>query len=461
MYLAVAVLPGADCFCRHLRKLLIYSGRNCSNGVAEGSLTAFSILLRVFPDMPVKNRRQIFSWCLFDFANSSYSAVIAAVVFPVYYVSLIVGNETGAGDLWWGRAISFSMAFVAVTSPFLGGIADFSGIRKRLLFFYTLLCVLSVCSFSFLRKGMFLEGFMLVFIANIGLEGGLVFYNSFLPEIAEKEYQGRVSAWGYAIGYGGSILSLLMTMPFVRSGQYSMAWLLVGVFFLVFSLPAFVFLPPDRRTGTGFFPAALKGWGYSWKTLKMIWAEREVRKFLIAYLIYEDGVNTVIVFSSIYAATTLGFSAAELIVLYLVVQVTALAGAFVLARPIDSWGPKKVVIISLVQWTAVAVAAYFITEKRLFWPLACVAGLGLGTVQAASRAFYAQFIPQDHESEYFGVYSLVGKSSAVAGPLLFGSVSSFFGSQRPAILTVSAFFLFGLIVLQSVKGGGPNMAGSA
>jgi UMF1 family MFS transporter len=141
--------------------------------------------------MSIRNPKQIISWCLFDFANSSYSAVIAAVVFPVYYVSAIVGNQTGQGDLWWGRAISASMAFVALTSPFLGGIADYSGKRKRLLLIYTLLSVLAVACFSMLRKGMALEGFFLVLAANIGMEGGLVFYNSFLPEIADREYHGR------------------------------------------------------------------------------------------------------------------------------------------------------------------------------------------------------------------------------------------------------------------------------
>jgi MFS-type transporter involved in bile tolerance (Atg22 family) len=162
--------------------------------------------------MQKKNRGQILSWCLFDFANSSYSAVIAAVVFPVYYVSVIVGDRTGLGDLWWGRAISLSMAFVAITSPFLGGIADYSGRRKQLLLVYTLLSVACVSALSFLKQGMVIEGFLLVMAANIGMEGGLVFYNSFLPEIAEKEFQGRVSAWGYAVGYAGSIASLLCAL---------------------------------------------------------------------------------------------------------------------------------------------------------------------------------------------------------------------------------------------------------
>src|SRR5512135_1549052 len=130
----------------------------------------------------LKNRKEIISWCLFDFANSSYSAVIAAVIFPVYYASQIVGNEQGLGDLWWGRAVSLSMAVVALSSPFIGGIADYGGFRKRLLFFYTALCVSMVACLSLLKRGMVMEGFIVVALANVGMEGGLVFYNSFLPE---------------------------------------------------------------------------------------------------------------------------------------------------------------------------------------------------------------------------------------------------------------------------------------
>jgi UMF1 family MFS transporter len=407
--------------------------------------------------MKIKNSKQILSWCFFDFANSAYSAVISAVIFPVYYVSVIVGNEAGQGDLWWGYAVSASMAFVALTSPFLGGIADYSGKRKRLLFIYTLLCVLSVACFSFLKKGMLLEGFFLVILANIGMEGGLVFYNSFLPEIADKEHQGRVSAWGYAVGYAGSILSLLIALPLITKGHYNGTWFMTAVFFALFSLPAFIFLPHDKKTMAALMPSAVSGGKYSWLTLKDMWKQAELRKFLLSFLIYEDGVNTVIVFSGIFAATTLGFNAKELIGLYLIVQVTALAGAFIMAKPIDLWGPKKVLIPSLLMWFFIAVAAYFITLKSHFFLLASFAGLGLGTIQAASRAFFAQFIPHDKESEYFGVYSLVGKSSAIAGPVMFGYISSAFGSQRPAILAISVFFAAGLVLIQRVKGGGPNI----
>jgi MFS transporter, UMF1 family len=404
------------------------------------------------------NKKHIISWTLFDFANSSYAAVIAAVVFPVYYANVVVGNEAGLGDVWWGRAISLSMAIVALSSPFIGGIADYGGLKKRFLFLYTSLSVFGVASLALLGKGAIVEGFVLILVANIGMEGGLVFYNSFLPRIAPKEYLGRVSAWGFMIGYAGSILSLLIALPLVKAGHFQATWLMVALFFAVFSVPAFLFLPKDERGAVSITHAGMKGFSFTLKTLKELVKRREPGKFLLSYLIYEDGVNTVIVFSSIFAATTLGFQPQELIVLYILVQATALAGALMMAKPIDTWGPKKVVIASLFLWTFVAAIAFFVQVKSHFWLLASFAGLGLGTVQAASRTFYSQFVPQGKEAEYFGVYSLVGKSSAVIGPLVFGQVSMSFGSQRPAILSVAAFFLIGLIILLSVRGGEPNVS---
>lgn len=405
--------------------------------------------------------RQVISWCLYDFANSSYSAVIAATIFPVFYANYVVGNDAGIGDLWWGRAISLSMAVAALTSPFLGGIADYGGIRKRMLLFFTLLCVIPVASFSLLSPGMIITGFILIVLANIGMEGGLVYYNAFLPAIIEPSRQGRVSAWGFGVGYGGSILSLVFALMLVKADLLNLVWPMTAVYFFLFSLPAFLYLPGDRkeRYPDGSSPltnSAVQGLREALSNLKTIWSIKEQRRFLIAYFVYEDGVNTVICFSSIFAATTLGFKPEELIFLYLIVQATALTGVFVMAQSIDYRGPKRVVLISLALWILVTTAAFFVQTKTAFFVVASLAGLGLGTVQAATRAFYTQFIPWGKESQYFGVYNLVGKSSAVMGPLVFGYLSAICGSQRPAILSVSLFFIVGFIILAKVKGGGPN-----
>jgi UMF1 family MFS transporter len=196
-----------------------------------------------------------------------------------------------------------------------------------------------------------------------------------------------------------------------------------------------------------------RGVRFVWDSVGVLARNREALKFLLAYLLYADGVATVIVFSSVFAATTLGFETPELILLYMVVQITALIGAFGLARAVDTKGPKAVVMCSLVLWATVCVLAYFVAEKAHFWAVAVMAGLALGTVQAASRALYARFVPRGHETEYFGLYALVGKSSAVMGPLVFGAISSGMGSQRPAILAVGGFFAGGLVLLGFVREG--------
>lgn len=395
--------------------------------------------------------KKIFSWCLFDFANSSYSAVIAATIFPVYYANHIVGNLRGEGDLWWGRAIAVSMALVAMTSPFLGGMADYGSIRKRMMFLFTFVSVASVASFAFLEKGMVIPGFFMIVLANTGMEGGLVFYNAFLPEIAEKDFQGRVSAWGFGVGYGGSILSLVFAIILLNHASIETVWIMVALFFGVFSVPAFLYLPEDRSRQKNIIDAAKTGFIATFRHLKSMGADKNKRRFLIAYLIYEDGVNTVIVFSSIFAATTLGFKPDELIYMYLIVQATALAGAFIMASRIDLWGPKKVILITLCLWIAVTITAYFIKTKPHFIVLASFAGLGLGTLQAATRALYSGFIPKGEEARYFGVFNLIGKSSAILGPLLFGWLSFLFKSQRPAIISVTLFFIAGLAIISTVK----------
>ncbi len=396
-------------------------------------------------------KKQIVSWCLYDFANASYSSVIAAVIFPVFYARHIVGGALG--DLWWGRAISVSMLLVALSSPFMGGIADRSGMRKGFLAVYTLACVIAVSSFALLKPGSVLDGFLLIVLANTAREGALTFYNSFLPEISEPRFRGRVSGWGFGLGYAGSIAALGMAFPLVKRGMFPAVWLGVAGFLLLFSMPAFFFLPRKDGTGTGgVIRAASEGIADAFKSLNALWVGNSAsRRFLLSYLFYADGVNTIIVFSSIFAQATFGFSTGELIILFLVVQITALVGAFGMAKPTDVWGPKRVILMTLFLWLGVSVSAYFAQARWQFWAIASFAGLGLGSVQAASRALFSRFIPPGKESEYFGAYSMIGKTSAILGPLLFGFVSERTGSQRPAVLAVALFFALGISVLWNLR----------
>jgi UMF1 family MFS transporter len=395
------------------------------------------------------NKKQILSWCFFDFATSSYSAVIASVIFPVYYVTQIA-SDPGTGDLWWGRAISLSMLLVAMLSPYLGGIADYGGIRKRMLAFFVILTAFAVASLEGLEKGDVIEGFVIIVLANFSIEAAIVFYNSFLPIIVPKEYFGRVSSWGFGIGYIGSILSLLVGLYFIGKKQYELIWIYVSVFLVIFSIPIFLNMPADERKSS-FLGSAYKGMKYIVKKFLELWKKKPLRKFFIAYFLYMDGVNTVIVFSGIYASVTLGFKPMEVVLVFIVVQFTAFVGAFVFAKASDIWGAKKVILISLIIWIAVCITAFFVTSKIAFFVVASIAGTGLGTIQAASRAYFSKFIPAGSEAESFGVYSMIGKTSAILGPALFGEISNLAGSQRPAILIVTLLFLAGFFILKGVK----------
>ncbi len=390
--------------------------------------------------------REVFSWCLYDFAVSSYSAVIIAVIFPVYYANYIVVNDEGLGDLWWGRAISLSMALVALISPVVGGIADYSGIRKRMLAFFTYLAAGSVFLFTLLEKGDILTGFFLIVIANISIEAGFVFYNAFLPIIAPAQHYGRVSSWGYGIGYMGSVLSLITALLITKHFHIDWVWVSVSLFLIMFSMPAFLMLPEDQRKES-FFKSAKKGVLLIFSSLKKIVQDKGLRRFLLGYFFYADGVNTVIVFSSIYASNSLGFNTNDLIVLFIMVQITALIGSFGFARLIDTKGPKLIILLSLSFWILVTFLAYLADSKTIFYIIAFMAGLGLGVIQASSRAFFAYFIPNNYENEYFGVYSMVGKSSSVLGPLIFGEISRASGSQRLSILSISLLFTLGIIII--------------
>ena len=407
------------------------------------------------------NRRAIVAWTLYDFANSSYAAVITATIYAAYYALGVVGNARGEGDLWWGRVVSVSMGIVAVTAPFLGGLADRAGLRRPLFIGFTAVAVAASALMATVTPGMVLWGFALGVLGNVGYEGALIYYNAWLPELAPPGTQGRISAWGFAVGYAGSIVALAVAFPLVRLEAYGLTFLSTAALFGAFALPAF-FLLPTPPSGLVSPARALREAGAEVVAgVRSILAHRDLRRFFAAYFVYEDGVNTVIVFSAIFAAQTLGFPMDRLIVLYVVVQVSALLGALAWAWPTDRLGPKRVVTITLVQWAIVVVATYGVQTQTQFYVLAIVAGSGLGAVQAASRTLLSTLIPRGKEAQMFGFYALCGKSAAIMGPIVFGGVShAAGGNQRLGILAIGAFFVVGLILLSRVGGGGPTRLAS-
>ena len=404
-------------------------------------------------------RRTIVAWLLYDFANSAYVAVIPGTVYSKYYALAVVGNEHGEGDFWWGLSVTISMVIVALASPPLGAIADHAGVRKRFLGLLTYLAVGATALMATVRPGDVVWGLLLAVVGTVGFEAAIVYYNAYLPDLADASWRGRLSAYGFATGYAGSALALAAALPFALGGWYGGAFLTAAALFGLFALPAMLFLPPDRPTGLPLGRAVRIGFTEARDTLRRILRLPDLRGFLLAYLFFEDGTNTVVYFSAIFAGHTLGFTTAEVIGLYFVVQLSALAGAWLWARPIDTWGPKVVVMVTLVQWCLVVLAAYFVTTKGQFYVVAIFAGSGLGAIQAASRAFMASLIPKGQEASLFGFYSLCGKTAAVMGPVIFGTASLLTGgNQRVAILAVGLMFVAGLILLARVQAGGPAPA---
>jgi UMF1 family MFS transporter len=398
------------------------------------------------------DRKQVGAWALFDFANSVYPAVVVSVIFQVYYIDTVVGNDAGQGDWWWGRAVALSALIVAVSSPLLGAIADRAGVRKRFLFLYVAMCVTGVLLFTTLGPGLVTYGFVLFVIANVGFEGCLVFYNAYLPDIAPREVQGRVSGLGFGVGYIGSALGLALAIPLIGR-SIDLVWVMVALFFIVFSIPSALFLPKDGGGDMTVRKAARWGIESFREIVGEVFRERELRRFLLAFFFYIDGVLTAIYMSSTVAATTFGYTDNERIYLYIGLQVAALIGAFALAGPTDRIGAKKVVSGVLMLWIAVAVGLYFIPISKVwFAALAMVGGFGLGSVQAASRAFMSSLIPEGREAEMFGFYALCGKSSSVIGPFVFGYIAvATGGNQRLAVAAISVLFVVGLLLLQRVR----------
>jgi UMF1 family MFS transporter len=404
-------------------------------------------------------RGPILAWTLYDFGNSAFSAIVGATIFPIYYAELVVGNREGLGDFWWGMVGSVSMGLVAVLSPLLGGIADHAGARKPFFVGFTLIAVAATALLSTVEPGMIGRGFALAVAGMAAFEFAVVHYNSYLPRIAAPHALGRVSALGFAVGYAGSVAAFALAYPFVAARAYRASFLTTAAQFLLFSVPAFVVLPGDAGRRVPLSRAVSRALRDTRATLREIAsgpALRQMRRFLLAYLVYEDGVNTVILFSAVFAAKTLGLATTEIIGLFLVVQITALVGAMAWARVTDARGPKRVVTLMLMQWMAVTALAAFVDAKWQFWIVAVLAGTGLGAIQAASRTLMATLVPAGREAEFFGFYALVGKAGAIVGPAVFGAVSrASGGDQRTAIAVVGLFFLAGLILLARVRAGGP------
>ncbi|HCX90581.1 MAG: MFS transporter [Deltaproteobacteria bacterium CG12_big_fil_rev_8_21_14_0_65_43_10] len=412
-------------------------------------------------------RLELFSWMLYDFANTSFTVMIVTFVYSVYFRDIVGKGLENKADFLWGLNGSISMVVVALLSPVLGAIADQAQAKKKFLVFFALLCIVFGGMLFFVKEGMILEGTIFFIIANIGFEGGNVFYNAFLPEITTQEKFGRISGYGWALGYLGAIVTIFICKPFLSGGfeewnlpNVRLTFLLSAVFYLVFSLPIFFFLKErkgksmvDRNT-----PYIVMGFRRLRDTFRNVKQFKELTKYLLSYFIYTDGITTVIYFSTIYAKNTLHMNISELIIFYIMVQTAGIVGAILFGWLADKLLPKRTIGITLLIWCVVVIGAYFVEDKSVFFAIGMLAGIAMGSSQSASRSMMGLLTPRDKDAEFFGFYGISGKFSAVLGPFVFGVISAWTGSQRIAILAVISFFVLGLILLQRVDEEGGILA---
>ncbi len=411
---------------------------------------------------------------MYDFANSAFATTILAVIFNQYFATVVAGGERGIeffgfrlhGASFFTFSVALSMAVSAVISPFLGAVADASASKKRFLMVFCYTAVLFTGLLYSVHAGDYWKAALFFIVANIGFAGGNVFYNAFLPEISTDQNIGRISGLGWALGYigGGALLAINLIMLKYPdrigfpSGTFTVqdCFLSVAFWWLIFSLPTFLLLkeraqkiPPS--SGKGYFA---EGYQRLRLTFHRIRTFGELTKFLVAYLIYNDGIETVIVMASIFGAEVLGMQTGEIILFFLMIQGIAFFGSLIFGFLADAIGNKKTVMISLGVWSLIVIWAFKLgilwNPKTEYWILGALAGIVMGGSQAASRSLQGTFTPDANSAEFFGFFAVSGKFASVFGPLIYGILIAMTGSVQSGILSVLFFFVVGMAILGTV-----------
>ncbi|MDP8268000.1 MAG: MFS transporter [Candidatus Tenebribacter davisii] len=396
----------------------------------------------------MKFNKNIFGWVMYDFANSSFTTIIVTVIYSVYFRNVVV-NQGELGTALWGRAISISMLMVAVTAPIFGAVADFSRAKKKFLFYNCYLTVIFTALLFFVHAGDIVKGMIFFIIANFAFNSGNVFYNALLPDVASRNEMGKVSGWGWAVGYIGGLAALLLMLPLVHNNWIRLVFPTVAAFFGIFAIPTFILLKeikkPSKRTN--YLRTALIRIKQSYKNIRNF---RELIKFIISYLIYNDGIIVVISFAAIYGATRFGMDTKQLITYFVIANVTSMIGALVFGYIFDKIGAKKTISITIIIWIAVVIWAFMCKSIKEFYFIGMLAGIAIGSSQSSSRAMLVLLTPDSKMAEFFGFYSVTGRIASILGPLVYGEIARITGEQKWAILSVVLFFIVGVIILQTV-----------
>lgn len=406
------------------------------------------------------NPKAIFSWCLYDFANSPFTTLIVTFIYSTYFTKAIAENEI-IGTALWSKGVTISAILVAILSPIMGAIADRGGYRKSFLLVMTAIAILGSAFLYKFLPGQVMQVLFWFIIANFAFEMGMVFYNAFLPDIAPPNKIGRISGYGWSLGYVGGLIAMFIALigfiyPKVpwfgfstENGENIRATnLLVSVWFLIFSLPIFIWVKEDKsqvsKSEKNIIASSLRQLVNTFHEIKRF---RQIVRLLLARLFYNDGLITIFAFGGIYAAGTFHFSFTEIMIFGIVLNIAAGAGAFTLGFLDDRIGGKKTIQISLYGLIIAAIIAVFSPNKIFFWIAGIIVGIFSGPNQAASRSLMGRFIPPDKENEFFGFFAFSGKATAFMGPFLLGTLTQFFNSQRVGVSAVLLFFIVGALFL--------------
>jgi MFS transporter, UMF1 family len=408
--------------------------------------------------------RAVVAWGLYDWANSAFPTVITTFIFATYFTQGIAKDPI-LGTSQWGNATALAGLIIAILSPILGAIADHKGKRKPWLAFFTLVTVISAALLWFAKPFPDYINWALtwVVLGTVGFEISAVFYNTMIRDLVTSQYWGRLSGWSWGIGYAGGLVCLILALLFI---QTNISWLplntkmaeqiricgpLVACWFALFSLPLFILTPDRPSTGMSIKNAIHKGFVIFSHTLQNLRDYKQVAKFLLAHMIYIDGLNTLFAFGGIYAAGTFGFNTAEIIKFGIGMNITAGIGAVGFAWLDDYLGSKNTILIALSAMIVSGIGILLVHSLIAFWILALFLGLFVGPVQAASRSLIIRIAPPERMAEMFGFYAFAGKATAFAGPWLVGLITLMFASQRIGMITVIVFLAAGTLLLLDVQ----------
>lgn len=409
------------------------------------------------------NRATVWAWSLYDFANSAFTTLVVTFVYAAYFTRGIAENEV-SGTVLWSRAVAATAIVVALLSPYVGTIADRGGYRKRFLLISTVVCIGATVALFFPGSGQTSAALFWFIVANIAFEMGNVFYNAFLPDIAPQERIGRISGYGWALGYAGGLLCLVVALftliypaePLfgfskIDGSNIRASNLLVAVWFALFSIPMFVIVrerkSPPRLEGSGLLQSTTRQF---LNTFREIRTYRQVFRLLLARLVYNDGLITIFAFGGIIAQNLFGFTFAEITVFGIALNLSAGLGAFLFGYLDDRIGGKKTILISLVGLAFATIIVIASSGKIMLWIAGLMIGLLAGPNQSASRSLLGRFVPLNKENEFYGFFAFSGKATAFMGPLLLGTLTDLFDSERAGITAILLFFAVGALLLLRV-----------